>query len=371
MDCREEDKIDKALREVTRKYCTGVMTVITSLSIENFRGIKGLKLENLGQVNVIAGKNNSGKSSVLEVLALFLGATNGPRVFRETFQEILVWRGWYGEQTIMDIFYENAEEFMMMGKLEDGKNFELSMKKKRKQMGQSYDTINVGFKSVSKENSKDIAPFNADIPKRSFVDSGVIQRMLVNAKFSPEPDFEFLTPLTLRKFGYVESLYSYAYERKVSKKAVKVLKSAYPEIEGFSPLFKANRWVLHVETKYGVYPYYLMGEGFKNAMIIAFLSALLKDGYLLIDSAEAFHHPKSLRIMAQTLIRGAKENNVQVFLTTHSLELIDMLLEYGLDERIDGRIVHMKREGEKLSAKMESFERAKDLREALGLDLRG
>ncbi|MCD6372247.1 MAG: ATP/GTP-binding protein [Thermococcus sp.] len=341
--------------------------MICNLKIENFRGIKSLELKNLGQINVIAGKNNSSKSSVLEALALFLGAMNGPQPFREIFQEILVWRGWYGEQTIIDIFHENSEKLMVIGELNDGKNLQLSILKK---MGQIDDAISIGFGSVSKPDPN-VKSFNTGVSKKSFVDSRIIQRMLLNAKFSPKLNFEFLTPLTLRKFGYVESLYSYAYERKVSKKAVNVLKSAYPEVDGFSPLIKEDRWVLHVETQYGVHPYYLMGEGFKNAMIIAFLSALLKDGYLLIDSAEAFHHPKSLKIMAQTLIRGATENNVQVFLTTHSLELIDMLLEYGLKEGIDGRIIHMKRENEKLSAKMESFKSAKDLREALGLDLRG
>ncbi len=114
-----------------------------------------------------------------------------------------------------------------------------------------------------------------------------------------------------------------------------------------------------------------MGEGFKNAMIIAFLSSLLRGGYLLIDSAEAFHHPKSLRIMAKALVKGAKENNVQVFLTTHSLELIDMLIKYGLESKVDGRVIYMKRENGKMTASVETFEESQKLREALGLDLRG
>ncbi|WP_245612400.1 AAA family ATPase [Palaeococcus ferrophilus] len=160
-------------------------------------------------------------------------------------------------------------------------------------------------------------------------------------------------------------------KRKSLKKSIKILKEAYPEVEGFSPLFKSNKWILHVETKYGVYPYYLMGEGFKNAMIIAFLSSLLRGGYLLIDSAEAFHHPKSLRIMAKALVKGAKENNVQVFLTTHSLELIDMLIKYGLESKVDGRVIYMKRENGKMTASVETFEESQKLREALGLDLRG
>ena len=114
-----------------------------------------------------------------------------------------------------------------------------------------------------------------------------------------------------------------------------------------------------------------MGEGFKSALIIALLTSLLRCGYLLIDSAEAFHHPSSLDITSKMLIKSAKENNVQIFITTHSLELIDLLLKYAKKENVDGRLIYMRREGEKLLSSIESFENAKEMRETLGIDLRG
>ncbi|MCU0428296.1 MAG: AAA family ATPase, partial [Candidatus Kapabacteria bacterium] len=40
----------------------------TSINIQNFRGIKSLEMDDLGQVNVLVGKNNSGKTSVLEAV---------------------------------------------------------------------------------------------------------------------------------------------------------------------------------------------------------------------------------------------------------------------------------------------------------------
>ncbi|HMV69068.1 MAG TPA: AAA family ATPase [Myxococcota bacterium] len=38
------------------------------LSIENFRGIRELGLDGLGRVNLLVGRNNSGKTSVLEAV---------------------------------------------------------------------------------------------------------------------------------------------------------------------------------------------------------------------------------------------------------------------------------------------------------------
>lgn len=47
------------------------MPIIENIHIETFRGIKELKLEDLAQVNILTGKNNSGKTSVLEMLKNF------------------------------------------------------------------------------------------------------------------------------------------------------------------------------------------------------------------------------------------------------------------------------------------------------------
>ncbi len=39
--------------------------VLSDLSINNFRGIDHLKLDPLGRINLIAGKNGTGKTAVL------------------------------------------------------------------------------------------------------------------------------------------------------------------------------------------------------------------------------------------------------------------------------------------------------------------
>lgn len=45
--------------------------MLTSLSIKNFRSLENLEVKSLGNVNLIVGKNNSGKSSILEALRIF------------------------------------------------------------------------------------------------------------------------------------------------------------------------------------------------------------------------------------------------------------------------------------------------------------
>jgi AAA15 family ATPase/GTPase len=55
----------------------GVNTMLDSLLIRNFRALENFEVSKLGRVNLIVGKNNSGKSSVLEALRIYAG--NGQR----------------------------------------------------------------------------------------------------------------------------------------------------------------------------------------------------------------------------------------------------------------------------------------------------
>jgi AAA15 family ATPase/GTPase len=40
--------------------------MLKSLKIENFRGFPSFELNKLGRINLLVGKNNSGKTTVLE-----------------------------------------------------------------------------------------------------------------------------------------------------------------------------------------------------------------------------------------------------------------------------------------------------------------
>ena len=50
--------------------------MLKSLVIKNFRSLEDFQVKKLGRVNLIVGKNNSGKSSVLEALRIYAGNAN-------------------------------------------------------------------------------------------------------------------------------------------------------------------------------------------------------------------------------------------------------------------------------------------------------
>jgi recombinational DNA repair ATPase RecF len=46
------------------------------VTIQGYRGIRDLRLQGLGRANLITGKNNTGKSSVLEALEILASGGN-------------------------------------------------------------------------------------------------------------------------------------------------------------------------------------------------------------------------------------------------------------------------------------------------------
>src|SRR2546422_9963327 len=52
--------------------------ILNSLEIRNFRAFRDLKIDHLGRVNLLVGKNNVGKTSLLEAIQLYASRASTP-----------------------------------------------------------------------------------------------------------------------------------------------------------------------------------------------------------------------------------------------------------------------------------------------------
>ena len=68
-----------------------------------------------------------------------------------------------------------------------------------------------------------------------------------------------------------------------------------------------------------------MGDGFKALLKLSFMAPLIKDGIVLFEEPEASMHPGYLDILAREIVSSSEYS--QIFIATHSLELIEYLLE--------------------------------------------
>ena len=68
--------------------------MLQSLYIKNYRNLKELTLKSLGQITLLTGKNNTGKSSVLEAIAIYVAKGDIKMIY-----ELLEEKGEYIRET--------------------------------------------------------------------------------------------------------------------------------------------------------------------------------------------------------------------------------------------------------------------------------
>ena len=126
--------------------------------------------------------------------------------------------------------------------------------------------------------------------------------------------------------------------------------------------------------KYSI-PYDFMGDGFKA--IVGLLWELLdednENNIVLIEEPENHMHPGYIREVVYFLIELAKDEGVQLFITTHSSDFINSFFTENLTEeeeeflKKEFSLIRMEEDG----AVIENYETAEDDLKNLHLDLRG
>ena len=125
--------------------------------------------------------------------------------------------------------------------------------------------------------------------------------------------------------------------------------------------------------EYEMVPYRMHGDGFISLLSILHYLLGAKDGILLIEEPENHLHPQYLEVFVRTLFECSKKLNVQVFITSHSYDLIQEILEYPETDEDAGsvRIARLQRAGDSITKKEFSVERGRKILTELKLDLRG
>jgi AAA15 family ATPase/GTPase len=90
---------------------------------------------------------------------------------------------------------------------------------------------------------------------------------------------------------------------------------------------------------------------------------------LLIDEYETAIHPKAMDLVFDFLIKVCKERNIQVFMTTHSYEALEKMLQCESNSD-DIRVITMLKNADRTTARVLDRDKAFYVRDELGLELR-
>jgi AAA15 family ATPase/GTPase len=331
--------------------------LMESFEVENFRSLKHLKLEKLARVNLLVGKNNSGKTSVLESLYSIANietekwlkpVDDARRLGSENEDFRLLFYGFDGSLAIkLMAHYISENDAETNASLQAV----LSIADKPALSNSSSDRLEKLVSSMRKP----VAPFVLRVelihphvtqaPIYDIAREGPYGSRLVS---KPKDDFtkEFLTAFE-NSVAFQRNLVSristeldtYYLGRdlealKIAKQddfLIHIIKSIDSRIESYDLGTNSEVYINLGEKFKRLSPLSLLGEGVQRLFAILASAANTAGGMLLIDEIDNGLHYSALRILWKGILQAAREYDVQVFATTHSAEALRNLT-WVLDE---------------------------------------
>ncbi|MCU0286241.1 MAG: AAA family ATPase [Acidobacteria bacterium] len=345
---------------------------IDSLTIEHFRVFKRLPINGLGQINLITGKNNTGKSSILEALRI-LASDASPIVI----DNILRYREEDIGETEEQIRHIDNERVLQISNLFHGFP-QLSDKSQTivilAKGPQSSMRLSLEVAWVSEERSQEGQPLRlVPLQANLFGESEGIPALIADAggeKRILTLDYIFRTPYRARPYrldmGHESSLpcvfvSSYGGERTaplgilwdkialsdLEKDVVEALRIIDPEISAVSMVGGRQRTAI---VRAGNLPRPVslrsFGDGLNRLFGIVLSLVNAKNGILLIDEFEnGMHHSVQLDVW-RSLFKLSQRLDVQVFATSHSWDAVETFQEAAAESPGEGVLIRLSRKGD-------------------------
>lgn len=304
--------------------------------VQNFRGFKDLQLNDLARVNLIAGKNSVGKTSILEALYIFSNPYNAELPVKiNTFRglrNIRINRSDLLDTSLDSLFYKfnPSTEILFEGKDGDKNDFKFVLRIPVDIEVQESSTV------LDSSGTYETASVDA-IPRQplEIVDiDGHVERAYIGIEgesirfFNPNihprhPNYYFSA--TIREApDKVAERYSNMVTANREKQLLDVLQAVDPRIKSLRLLYRAGEPLIAANIEEGMPPIPLifMGDGIVRLLQIVTVIGNAQDGVILIDEIENGLHYSVQTDVWQAIAKAAEIFNVQIFATTHSLEMI-------------------------------------------------
>ena len=368
---------------------------IQQLFIKTYRGIQNLSLDELGVVNILVGDNNSGKTSLLEVLRSITHPTSyqtwrrianrsqGLMLPIDTPFESFSWLSNINHP-FPEIGYDITLHGMQHNVLIQGRieNVDFSVS----------DAKSAGISLIAETvhdylNSEDAPLPDAQEMNLKFFLDGREQNSvsLFNFARSPQesdPDRESLN-LFEGPVNYLSPV-QHANARPFMSKVfdspelyesmLEVLQEFEPGIISINadhndPYSRKLTYKILSRNNAAALPLKYYGDGINKALLMMSAVVASKNGILLIDEFETAIHTTAMPKTYEWLLSACQKLNVQLFLTTHSMEAVDKLLEASeIPEEL--KVIRLKKKHGKTYARTMSGTEAIQNRKEYDMELR-
>ncbi|MEG4343914.1 AAA family ATPase [Microcoleus sp. A003_D6] len=380
--------------------------VFDRLQISGYRALQLVNLSQLGQVNIFVGDNNAGKTSILEAISILCNPLDPFQWLEVSQRRLYVGRSLItlrpNIEALKWIFSQKigaSNDEIYQAEILIEANGTTPIHELKAKLGEIYGS------GVEKNNQKsfdrDISSPEEEVssPEIDSVRAGLELEIAVNLAsaqlnlFPPEAEREIFQFWENERFvqrrrnkpivknatifpSYssseliLERLSRIILQEEDGKNEVLELIRSFDnnilDIQILSlPTAIATLYIKHKEL--GLAPLYVFGDGFKRALVIALTLLTTANGVLLVDEIETSIHVSALGSVFSWLIESCRHREIQLFVTTHSLEAIDAMLqpEIATDNVVAFRLNHNGQAPQRFSGNL-----LHRLRSERGLDVR-
>ncbi|MEG4285864.1 AAA family ATPase [Microcoleus sp. A006_D1] len=311
--------------------------MLKEIEIQNFRCFEQIKISGFERVNLIGGKNNAGKTALLE--AIFLNVVPEPSsilLLRELRKESLLAMKAMPDKAWDNLFHvlEKDKSILIIGTDENNDTNQFTIQPIDPKII-DRKTLNLSTSHTNKSNES------------TFWVSSSTDLLIASSKglINVNGDTDGITTDSIPTTGEVPIIPSFirisgkeltqAYDRarlddKDSEvlKAFQVIDPAIESVESFS----IGEPTLYLRRKGEKrLPLSLFGDAMNRVAYIMLKLVNAKHKILLIDEIENGIHYTNHRNFWRILFRLAVELDTQIFATTHSLEMLQAFADVGLE----------------------------------------
>lgn len=314
----------------------------SQINVGRFRGLKDLSLPNLKQINVLLGDNNSGKTTLLEAIRILCSPSFNDIVSicnQRTRSDTIT--SYFS--SLINAFPRDEKKMSMRLSCLYAPNKQLDLRL----TGQVEEAVPVESLIESKEQQRFVKTFlpNLKTVNRFFGNIGMTGNGSASSKeviFSPldalQPKFRIKLLSAIRNVSYLDSanfsgfvgqLFRIGQNEKYKTICIEALRLFDESIEDILLLRDDLSGPIECikSSRVGTLPITSYGDGVQKVVAMAEAIAMAHGGILLIDEFETGIHARNYNDIFNFLLKACLTYDIQLFVTTHSLEAIDELLK--------------------------------------------
>jgi len=347
--------------------------MLKSIYISNFKGLKEVNVPSVGNLNLIVGKNNSGKSSILEALMLYASggsesvlhelSVSHDEVSRERFRPAEYQQTDPESQSFITnemlpyehLFYGrtfDSKESIHIGESDKvTKSLIISFMKDRKRNEKSNDETIKLLKQLNIFNDivmQDVSSKNVlEVKKGRYkhlipLDEAVYRTSrLIDSDDGSKINFKYV-PTKITSMDDLGLLWDQITLTQYEKITIEALQSIEPNISDIRFILKdgsrrQRTAIVKLSDTDDVFPILSMGDGIGRVLQLILNMYAARDGIYLIDEFDNGLHYSIQKSLWKMIFNLAKVLNVQVFATTHSWDCVQSFAEVSIENSdLDG-----------------------------------